>query len=129
MEWTPNKQTRHVLLIIACLAMAAEAGLVIAANDQSNKVKIVSAGVELVGISPSAEQCASKKGQTVRLKIVSQSSVDVRLYIKTGYKQWVPKDFPNQQSGSEIVDYRCEQKPDYKVYAHAAGSSDAWPKP
>ena len=61
--------------------------------------------------------------------VIGQSSVDVRLYIKTGYKQWVPKDFPNQQSGSEIVDYRCEQKPDYKVYARAAGSLDAWPKP
>ncbi len=33
------------------------------------------------------------------------------------------------RAGSEIADFRCDQRPDYKVYAHAAGSSDAWPKP
>ena len=99
-------------------------------NNQTNdKVKILSPGIEVAEVQPTAEQCASKKGQTIRLKVTSASALDVRLYVKTGYKQWMPKDFPNQQAGSEITDYRCDQNPNYKVYAHAAGSSDAWPKP
>ena len=99
-------------------------------NNQTNdKVKVLSPGIEVAEVLPTADQCASKKGQTVKLKVTSTSALDVRLYVKTGYKRWIPKDFPNQPAGSEISDYRCDQTPDYKVYAHAAGSSDAWPKP
>jgi hypothetical protein len=99
-------------------------------NNQTNdKVKVLSPGIEVAEVLPTADQCASKNGQTIRLKVTSTSALDVRLYVKTGYKRWVWKDFPNQQAGSEITDYRCDQQPDYKVYAHAAGSSDAWPKP
>jgi hypothetical protein len=99
-------------------------------NNQTNdKVKVLSPGIEVAEVLPTADQCASKKGQTIRLKVTSTSALDVRLYIKTGYKRWMPKDFPNQQPGNEITDYRCDQTPDYKVYAHAAGSPDAWPKP
>jgi hypothetical protein len=98
-------------------------------NQANNKVKVLSPGIELAEVLPTADQCISKKGQTIRLKVTSATAVDVRLYVKTGYKQWISKDFPNQQAGSEITDYRCDQKPDYKVFAHAAGSSDAWPKP
>ena len=98
-------------------------------NQTNNKVKVLSPGIEVAEVLPTADQCASKKGQTIRLKVTSTSALDVRLYIKTGYKRWMPKDFPNQQPGNEITDYRCDQTPDYKVYAHAAGSPDAWPKP
>ena len=98
-------------------------------NQTSDKVKVLSPGIEVAEVLTTADQCDSKKGQTVRLKVTSTSALDVRLYVKTRYKRWMPKDFPNQQAGSEITDYRCDQRPDYKVYAHAAGSSDAWPKP
>lgn len=54
------------------------------------------------------------KGQIVRLKVTSENSIDVRLYVQTGYKQWLPKDFTNQKLGDEITDYRCDQKPNYK---------------
>jgi len=101
-----------------------------AQNNQTNdKVKVLSPGIEVAEVLATADQCASKKRQTIRLKVTSTSALDVGLYVKTGYKQWMTKDFPNQQAGSEITDYRCDQRPDYKVYAHAAGSSDAWPKP
>jgi hypothetical protein len=98
-------------------------------NQTNNKVKVLSPGIEVAEVLTTADQCGSKKGQTIRLKVTSPSALGVRLYVKTGHKRWMPKDFPNQQAGSEITDYRCDQKPDYKVYAHAAGSSDAWPKP
>jgi hypothetical protein len=39
------------------------------------------------------------------------------------------KDFSNQKRGEEITNYRCDQKPNYKIFSHAVGSSEAWPKP
>ena len=99
------------------------------ADDASKRVRIVGVGVELVEISPSAEKCANRKGETIHLKVTSESAIDVRLYVLTGWHQWINKDFPNQKKGDEISEYRCAQKPDYKIYSHAAGSTDAWPKP
>jgi hypothetical protein len=97
--------------------------------SENKQVKILSNGLELIEVAPTAPQCGKQKGQTIRLKVTSEAPVDVRLYVHTGYKQWLPKDFVNQKQGDEITDYRCNQKPDYEVYAHAIGSSEAWPKP
>jgi hypothetical protein len=97
--------------------------------SDSKRVKIVSSGVELIEITPSAPKCGKQKGETIRLKVTSETSIDVRLCIQTGYKQWLPKDFPNQKIGDGITDYRCGPPTNYKVYAHAVGSSEVWPKP
>lgn len=93
------------------------------------KITIVSPGLELIEVIPTAEKCRNKKGQTVRLTVTSERAVDVRLYAKVAGGHWFPKDFLNQKKGDEILDYRCDGNRDYKVYAHAAGSSEAWPKP
>lgn len=100
-----------------------------ASDDASKRVKIVGGGVELIEITPTAEKCGKQKGETIRLRITSDSPVDVRLYIQIGYKQWASKDFSSQKRGDEITSYRCDQKPNYKIYSHAAGSSEVWPKP
>ena len=99
------------------------------ADDQSKRVKIVGGGVELVEITPLAPQCGKQKGETIHLKVTSETAIDVRLYIQTGSREWINKDFTNQKKGDEISNVRCNQKPNYKIYSHAAGSTDAWPKP
>ena len=95
----------------------------------SKQVKVLATGVELVEITPSAPKCNKQGGQTIRLKVTSEKPVEGRLYVHTGWKQWLPKDFANQKRGDEITNYRCGNPTDYKVYARAAGSSEAWPKP
>ena len=99
-------------------------------TNENKQVKILSPGVELIELIPSAPKCPSKqKGETVRLKVTSESPIDVRLYVQTGHNQWLDKNFANQKRGDEITDYRCDPKPNFKVYAHTAGSNEAWPKP
>lgn len=97
-------------------------------ND-SKRVKIAGSAVELIELRPSAPECGQQKGETIRLRVTSETEVDVRLYIQTGYKRWMDKDFAIQKRGDEITSYRCDQKPNYKIYTHAAGSNEAWPKP
>src|SRR6266851_4052746 len=92
--------------------------------SENKQVKILANGVELVELTSSAPKCGNQKGETIRLKVTNENPVDVRLYVHTGWKQWLPKDFPNQKRGDEITDYRCGPRTDYKVYAHAPGSSE-----
>jgi hypothetical protein len=49
-------------------------------NQTSDKVKVLSPGIEVAEVLTTADQCDSKKGQTVRLKVTSTSAMDVRLY-------------------------------------------------
>jgi hypothetical protein len=116
-------------LILILSAIVVNTSAAPATDDASKRVKIVGGGVELIELTPSAPQCGKQKGETIRLKVTSETPVDVRLYIQTGYKQWMDKDFPNQKRGDEITSFRCDPKPNYKIYTHAAGSSEAWPKP
>ena len=95
----------------------------------NNQVRLLTNSVEVVEVIPSAEKCATQKGTSVRLRVTSETPVDVRLYVQVGYKKWLNRDFTNQKRGDEITDYMCDRKPNYKVYAHAAGSSEEWPKP
>ena len=47
------------------------------------QVQLLSKAVELVELKPSAEQCTgSKGGTTVRLKVTSETPVDVGLYFR-----------------------------------------------
>ena len=102
---------------------------VLAANDASKRVKIIGGGVELIEVTPTAPSCGKQKGETIRLRVTSESPIDVRMYMQVSYHQWINKDFANQKKGDEISSFRCDQKPDYKIYSHAAGSTEAWPKP
>jgi hypothetical protein len=67
--------------------------------------------------------------EAIRLRVVSETPVDVRMYMLVAGHKWISKDFTNQTKGGEISSYRCDSKPDYKIYSHAAGSAEAWPKP
>jgi hypothetical protein len=111
------------------MVMIASSAIATVSDDASKRVKIVGAGVELVEITPSASKCANQKGETIRLKVTSETPIDVRLYIQTGWHQWIDRDFANQKRGDEITEFRCNQKPNYKIYSHAVGSTEAWPKP
>ena len=117
-----------LLLILSPIIVDTRGALT--ADDASKRVKIVGGGIELIEINPTAPKCPTKqKGETIRLKVTSETAIDARMYIQTGWKQWMDKDFPNQKRGDEISSFRCDQKPNYKIYTHAAGSSEAWPNP
>ena len=99
------------------------------ARSDNKQVQILGQGVELIEMTPTAEKCGKQKGTTTRLRVTSETPVDVRLYVQVGYKRWLNKDFANQKRGDEITDYMCDRKPTSKVYARAAGTSEEWPKP
>ena len=44
------------------------------------------------------------------------------LYTEVGYHQWIIKDSANKKKGDEIKSFRCDEKPDYKIYSHALRS-------
>jgi hypothetical protein len=115
-------------MVVGLLAIDQMRALAQNASD-TKRVKIVGSGVELLDITLSASNCPNQKGETIRLKVISDTAIDVRWYTQTGYKQWVNKDFLNQNHGDEITNYRCDQKRNYKIYSRAAGSAEAWPKP
>lgn len=126
-----HKQTSNPAIAIVAILLCS---LVVVSSETKafeglGKVTIVSQGIELIEVTPTAEKCTNKKGQTVRLRVTSESPVDVRLYAKITGGVWFPKDFLNHKKGDEILDYRCDGNRSYKVYARAAGSPDAWPKP
>ena len=116
-----------LLLILSPIIVNTRAG--VAADDPSKRVKIVGGAVELLEVTPTAPKCGKQKGETIRLRVTSETPIDVRMYMQVGYHQWMNKDFANQKKGDEIESFRCDQKPDYKIYSHAAGSTEAWPKP
>ena len=114
------------LLSIASFNLAATS----AADDPAKRVKIIGNGVEFVGVGPADAKCGKQQqGETIRLRVTSESSIDVRMYMKIAGGHWINKDFANQKKSDEISSYRCDTKPDYKIYSHAAGSTEAWPNP
>ncbi len=128
----------HGFSVRRCLVIAllfVFSSLAVIAQDQGGKkqavnVKVLSKGVEVVEVTPSAEKCPKPNdATTVRLKVTSETPVDVRLYVGMSFGKWLPKDFLNKGSGAEISDYRCAPKAQYRVYTRAAGSAGEWPKP
>jgi hypothetical protein len=90
-------------------------------NDQ---VKLYSDAVEVVELSDKAEKCSSSGGATfLRLRVKSESPVDVRLHSSTRKGGWAFSDFLNKKSGDEITSFECFPKAHYKVQARPAGSS------
>lgn len=100
-----------------------------ASNKLNKQVQLHTDAVELVEVTPSAAQCGKQKGTSIRLRVNSESSVDVRLYIHVGYKRWINRDFASQKRGDEITDFICIEKANYEVFARSAGSSQDWPQP
>lgn len=122
------------LIVVMSLALYLAGMLLVAQNTRAqggdNKlVKLMTGGVELLEVTPSADKCPKQKGQTIKLRVTSDSPVDVRLYVQTGYKKWLTRDFTNQKQGDEITDFMCVPKTNYKVYTRAAGTGGEWPKP
>jgi len=86
------------LLMITTVNFAANR----AADDPAKRVKIVGGGVEFVGVTSSAEKCGRQKdGEAIRLRVTSESPVDVRMYMLVVGGRWISKDFPNQKKGDE----------------------------
>ena len=55
----------------------------VAADDASKRVKIISGGVELIEVTPTAPKCGKQKGETIRLRVTSETAIDVRIYVIT----------------------------------------------
>jgi len=47
-------------------------------------VKIVGGGGELIAVAPTISECAKQKGEIIRLRVTSETAIDVRLYTQTG---------------------------------------------
>jgi len=126
------KAKRWLLLIAFACVMAVLSPLAASAQDgtgkASNQIKLLPNTVEVVGVTTGAEKCAKQKGTTVRLRVTSETPVDVRRYASMG-KQWVSADFQSQKKGDEITDFFCTTQAEFKFYSRPAGSSTAWPKP
>jgi hypothetical protein len=121
-----------LVIVVALLVSVAVTSLAFAStsDDPSKRVKIVGGGLEFVDVKPTTEKCGKQKdGEAIRLRVTSDSPIDVRMYMRIAGGGWVSQDFPNQKKGDEINSFRCDTKPNYKIYSHAEGSTDAWPKP
>lgn len=102
-----------------------------AQNDsgKSNKqVKILTKALELIEVTHSASECGKQKSTVVRLRVVSESPVDVRVYVPLG-RVMTMKNFMNQKQGDEISTYVCNGESTFKFVSRAAGSSGEFPKP
>jgi len=101
------------------------------ADDNSkkggNQVKINTPAVELVDVSTSAETCRNNQGTTIKLRVTSDTPVDIRRYAYSNHT-WISRDFPSKSRGEEIADFMCIPGATFRVYAHPAGSAEAWPK-
>lgn len=121
------------LILLSCALLFAATAADVSAQDSSQTgdkhVRIMTPGVEFVDYTTAAEQCKSKKGETIRVKVTSAESVDVRLYIAQPRGKWMPIDFPGQKQGDVVTHYQCDRTPVYKVYARAAGTTGEWAKP
>lgn len=119
------------LLLFACASIAPLATAARAQNKsgtESKQVKLLPDTVELVEVATKAEKCPNQKGTFVRLRVISDSPVDIRRFAGIS-RGWAFMDFPNRKKGDEITDYFCTVGAPFKFYSHPAGSSDAWPKP
>lgn len=90
-------------------------------------MKLYSNAVEVVEVSDKAEKCPLSGGATsVRLRVKSESPVDVRLHYTTRKGGWASSDYLSKKIGDEITAYECFPKARYKVQTRPAGS-DKWP--
>lgn len=91
-------------------------------NDQ---VKLYSNAVEVVEVKPEGEKCG-KDATTLRLRVTSDSPVDVRVYFQKAKGGWASSDYTNKKKGDEIVSTECRSNAKYKVQTRPAGTNK-WP--
>ena len=119
-----------ICAVLLCLTVASRDTSAQESGSAGDKhVRIMTDAVEFVSYTKTAEKCKSGKGETIRLKVKSESPVDVRLYIAQPRGKWLIQDYPGQQQGQEVMSYQCDRTPQYRVYARAAGSAGEWAKP
>ena len=98
-------------------------------SDKSDKqVKISTNALELIEVTHSASECGKQKSTVVRLRVVSDSPVDVRAFVPLA-RVMTTRTFLNQKQGDEISAYVCNGESTFKFVSRPAGSSDEFPKP
>jgi hypothetical protein len=116
-------------IFVVCCSLVLVAGANAQANADENKnITLSTKAVEIISVTKTADKCRDKKGITLRLRVVSDSPVDVLSYKKSG-QLWGASQFNNQKKGDEIVDFACYEKAAFKVYSRPTGSSEDFPKP
>jgi hypothetical protein len=117
------------VLFLMALIPAASASFAQKGNEKSkggnNQVKLYSNAVEIVDVKPEGEKCG-KEATTLRLRVVSESPVDVRVHFRTRRGGWAFSDYLNKKKGEEMVSIECQTNAKYKVQARPVGSSK-WP--
>jgi hypothetical protein len=124
------RKTWFIVISAFCI-VAAVCFVTAQADDKigkgSNQVKLNTKAVELVDVLPSADGCPNKQGTTVKLRVISDTPVDLRRYAYSN-RAWIPRDFAGKKKGDEITDYMCTAGATFRVYSRPAGSAEAWPK-
>lgn len=124
-----NNRLFFLLVIVFCLMGFSSISIKAQNNSDKNKqVKLLPNTLEIIEVTKTADKCPDQKGITVRLRVISESPVDIRRWANLG-NNWLPADFLNQKKGNEISTYMCNPVANFKFYSRAAGSSDKFPKP
>jgi hypothetical protein len=94
----------------------------------SDKVKLETNQVEVVELSQTAEKCANQKGASLRLKVLSESPIDVRILYQNNRGRWNASNISGKKRGDEIAEFTCFQDSRFRVQARTA-SDKPWPNP
>jgi hypothetical protein len=90
----------------------------------TDQVKLYSDAVGVIEVSDKAEKCSSSSGATfLRLRVKSESPVEVRLHSSTRKGGWAFSDFLNKKSGDEITSFECFPKAHFKAQTRPAGDA------
>lgn len=118
-----------VSLFLAAFSVMSIVGFAnVESREDTKHIKLLTKAVEIVSATTGTDKCKDKKGITLKLKVTSESPVDVLRYVKIK-DTWAPTVFPNQKKGDEISDYACREDAPFQFFSRPAGSSENFPKP
>lgn len=118
------------LLTFVCLfgLTTANGGLSFAqdANKKKNdQVKLESNQVELIEVSEAVKDCPNQKGTLLRLKVTSETAIDVRIHSQKLNGRWTVSVINGKTHGQEVSSSTCLVNGKFKVQTRAA-SDKPW---
>lgn len=94
-------------------------------KKKDDQVKLESKQVELIEVLEAVSDCPNQKGTKLRIKVVSESAIDVRIHAQNLRGRWYTNDFKGKTRGQEISLFTCLVKGKFKVQTRAA-SDKPW---
>lgn len=119
----------RLLTLISMLCFYTANGWQSFAQDTSKKkndqVKLESKQVELIEVSEAVKDCPNQKGTLLRIKVTSETAVDVRIHAQNLRTHWYANDFKGKTRNQEISIFTCLVNGKFKVQTRAA-SDKPW---